>query len=130
MPKGGPFGPPFGPTWTSFSAAAARPSRRAPLRRALAAGGLALGGRRLPRGRLPPRGRLLSAGRLSRCVLFRSHPHTSLRSLPLRRHPLQASAFPFAHSAPHPIAFIPAQRVVEAFDANGALRADPLRLPR
>jgi hypothetical protein len=51
-------------------------------------------------------------------------------ALPLRRHPLQASTFPLAHTAPHPVPLIATQRVVQTFDANGTLRADTLRLPR
>jgi|SRR5437879_1878409 len=47
-----------------------------------------------------------------------------------RRHALQAPAFPLAHSSPHPIPFVASQGVVEAFDAHGALGADPLGLPR
>src|SRR5262249_16042129 len=46
------------------------------------------------------------------------------------RHALQASAFAFAHSAPHSVPLVPAEGVVEALDANGALRADTLRLAR
>src|SRR5207247_3855788 len=45
-----------------------------------------------------------------------------------RRQALQASTFAFAHPAPHPIAFVPSQRVVEALHADGALGADPFRL--
>jgi len=48
----------------------------------------------------------------------------------LRRHALEAPAFPFAHAAPNAVALIAAERVVEAFDANGTLAADPLSLPR
>jgi hypothetical protein len=47
-----------------------------------------------------------------------------------RRHALQASSFPFAHAAPHAVALVPAQGVVQALDPNGALGADPLRLSR
>ena len=49
---------------------------------------------------------------------------------PLRRHPLESAPLPFAHAAPHAVAFIATERVVEALDANGTLAADPLRLPR
>jgi hypothetical protein len=51
--------------------------------------------------------------------------------LPLRsgRHALQASPFPFAHPAPHAVPLVAAERVVQAFDPNGAVSADPLRLP-
>jgi hypothetical protein len=46
------------------------------------------------------------------------------------RHALQASAFPFAHASPYPVSLIAAECVVEAFDADGTLAADPLGLPR
>jgi hypothetical protein len=46
------------------------------------------------------------------------------------RHALQASPFPFAHRSPHPVPLIAAQGVVQAFDANGTVSADPFRLPR
>jgi hypothetical protein len=46
------------------------------------------------------------------------------------RHALQASPFPFAHAAPDAVALVAAERVVEAFDANGTLVTDPLGLPR
>jgi hypothetical protein len=46
------------------------------------------------------------------------------------RHALQASPFPFAHPAPHPVALVASEGVVQAFDANGAISADPLGLPR
>ena len=46
------------------------------------------------------------------------------------RHALQASPFPFAHAPPDPVAFIAPEGVVQAFDANGAVSADPLGLPR
>jgi hypothetical protein len=46
------------------------------------------------------------------------------------RHALQASSFPFAHPSPHPVALIASEGVVQAFDANGAVSADPLGLPR
>src|SRR5438093_6950726 len=47
-----------------------------------------------------------------------------------RRHALEAPALPLAHSTPHPIAFVASEGVVEAFDANGALGADPFGLAR
>src|SRR5581483_5334382 len=77
------------------------------LRRGLLGRGLLLGGRPLLRGR------------------HRSPPfHTS------GRHALQASPFPFAHPTPHAVPLISAKGVVEALDAHGAFRADPLGLPR
>jgi hypothetical protein len=45
------------------------------------------------------------------------------------RHPLQASAFPFAHTAPDAVALVAAQGVVQALDADGTVGTDPLRLP-
>jgi hypothetical protein len=53
-----------------------------------------------------------------------------LLPIPLGRHPLEASALPFAHAPPHAVAFITAEGVVQALDAHGALTADPLGLPR
>jgi hypothetical protein len=47
----------------------------------------------------------------------------------LRRHAFEAPPFPFAHPAPDAVPLIPAERVVETFDPNGALRADPFGLP-
>src|SRR5581483_3053637 len=93
------------------------------LRRALLGGRLLRGGpllgRRLLRGGLLLRGRPLLRGR------HRSPPfHTS------GRHAFQASPFPFAHPTPHAVPLISAEGVVEALDAHGAVRADPLRLPR
>jgi hypothetical protein len=51
--------------------------------------------------------------------------------LPLQsgRHTLQASPFPFAHPAPHAVPLVAAERIVQAFDPNGTVSADPLRLP-
>ena len=48
----------------------------------------------------------------------------------LRRHTFQAPTLPFTHPAPHAVAFIAAEGVVEAFDPNGAFAADPFGLPR
>ena len=53
-----------------------------------------------------------------------------LLPIPLGRHPLEASSLPFAHAAPHAVAFITAEGVVQALDAHGALTADPLGFPR
>jgi hypothetical protein len=53
-----------------------------------------------------------------------------LLPVPLGRHPLEASTFPFAHAPPHSVAFIATERVVEALDAHGTLAADPLGFPR
>jgi hypothetical protein len=47
----------------------------------------------------------------------------------LRRHPFEASPFPFAHPAPHAVPLIAAKRVVEALDPNGTFRADAFGLP-
>jgi hypothetical protein len=44
------------------------------------------------------------------------------------RHALQASPLPFAHAAPHAVPLVAAQGVVEAFDPDGTIRADALRL--
>ena len=46
------------------------------------------------------------------------------------RHPFQASPFPFAHPSPHSVPLVAAQRVVQALDPNGAVRADPFGLSR
>jgi hypothetical protein len=51
-------------------------------------------------------------------------------SVPSGRHALQASPFPFAHPAPHPVALVATECVVQALDANGTVSADPLGLPR
>ena len=48
----------------------------------------------------------------------------------LRRHTFQAPTLPFTHPAPHAVAFIAAEGVIEAFDPNGAFAADPFGLPR
>ena len=42
------------------------------------------------------------------------------------RHPLQASPFPLAHPAPHAVALVAPQGVVQALDPNGTVRADAL----
>src|SRR6266550_239094 len=107
-----------------------RPSRgllrRAPLRSAL------LGRGPLPRhgplGRPPLRSALLRAAPLG-------HRHALPPFVPSPsglsgRHAFQAPPFPFAHPAPHAVAFIAAEGVVEAFDADGTLATDPLGLPR
>ena len=51
--------------------------------------------------------------------------------LPLRsgRHAFQASPFPLAHPTPNAVPLVAAECVVQAFDANGTVSADPLRLP-
>jgi hypothetical protein len=49
---------------------------------------------------------------------------------PSGRHALQASSFPFAHPTPHAVALVAPERVVQALDTNGTVRADPLRLSR
>src|SRR4029450_12455126 len=46
------------------------------------------------------------------------------------RHALQASPFPLAHPAPHAVALVASERVVQALDANGTVGADPLCLSR
>jgi hypothetical protein len=60
---------------------------------------------------------------LERCVLWTRSPLSG-------RHALQASAFPFAHAPPDPVALIASKGVVQALDADGTLAADPLGLPR
>jgi hypothetical protein len=57
-------------------------------------------------------------------------PPFTVPEVVLRRHALQTSTLPFAHAAPDAVALVTAERVVEAFDPNGALTADPLGLPR
>src|SRR5581483_5203658 len=93
------------------------------LRRGLLGRGPLLGGGLLGGSPLLRRG-LLGRGPLLR-GRHRSPPfHTS------GRHALQASPFPFAHPTPHAVPLISAKGVVEALDAHGAFRADPLGLPR
>ena len=113
------------------------------LRGALPARGLA--SRRFLGGGLPP-GRL-ARGRLLRChsrppflpaflpasggyarALFTLAPRAPRPGS--RRHPFEASPFPFAHATPHAVPLIATERVVEAFDPNGTLSADPFGLPR
>jgi hypothetical protein len=84
--------------------------------------------RGLPPRRLPLGRRLLGGGLLCGPPLC-WHGLTSSQDWS-RRHALQASTFPLAHSSPYPIAFVPSQGIVEAFDANGALRAYPFGLAR
>src|SRR5437870_2138071 len=45
------------------------------------------------------------------------------------RHALQASSFALAHAAPHAVALVPTEGVVQALDTDRAVRADPLGLP-
>src|SRR5581483_9199195 len=94
------------------------------LRRGLLGRGPLLGGGLLGGSPLLGRGLLLGGRPLLR-GRHRSPPfHTS------GRHALQASPFPFAHPTPHAVPLISAKGVVEALDAHGAFRADPLGLPR
>src|SRR6266511_1528536 len=85
--------------------------RRPGLRRGLLGGGPRLCSRRLRRG--------LSGG---------GHQLTPSRRS--GRHPLQASSLPFAHPPPHAVPLVSAEGVVQTLDADRAVRADPLGLPR
>src|SRR5947208_436698 len=87
-------------------------SRRLAIRRL--AGGRLAASWCLPRRRLPRGGFLPGGGHVS--------PPFSLSG----RHAFQASAFPFAHAAPHAVPLVAAQRVVQTLDPNGAVRADAL----
>jgi hypothetical protein len=76
----------------------------------------------------------LAAGRLRAAVFLAAIPspfpsRDSPKDLDLRRHPLEAPPLPFAHSAPDAVPLVTTERVVEALDPNGTLRADALGLP-
>jgi hypothetical protein len=47
-----------------------------------------------------------------------------------RSHALEPAPLPLAHAAPHAVSLVAAQGVVQALDADGALGADALGLPR
>jgi len=77
--------------------------------------------------------RFLAAGRFLAAV-FRAaipspFPSWITKGPGLRRHPFEASPFPFAHPAPDAVPLVTTERVVEALDPNGTLRADAFGLP-
>ena len=77
--------------------------------------------------------RFLAAGRFLAAV-FRAaipspFPSWITKGPGLRRHPFEASPFPFAHPAPDAVPLVTTERVVETLDPNGTLRADAFGLP-